>query len=70
VGVDRKAHVRQCTADLLLPCCLLSVLWQDTQEVINHPVLGPLARETLKRIDPEIEMEEAVMPLTRLPGRT
>lgn len=36
--------------------------------MVAHPVLGPLTRELLRRVDPEIVMEEAVLPVTRVPG--
>ncbi|KAJ9531874.1 hypothetical protein QJQ45_022011, partial [Haematococcus lacustris] len=39
----------------------------DADEVAAHPVLGPLARQVFGAIDPDIDVAEALLPLTRLP---
>lgn len=40
----------------------------DPQEITSHPVLGPLAKGILARIDTSLVAEESLMPITRLPG--
>lgn len=42
----------------------------ETQEIVDHPVLGPLSRNILLRVDPSggLRPEESVFPITRLPG--
>ncbi|KAK9841300.1 hypothetical protein WJX74_003515 [Apatococcus lobatus] len=40
----------------------------DTAEILQSPILGPLAREVVRRVDPNLDPEEAVPPLMNLPG--
>ncbi len=40
----------------------------DTSEILNSPVLGPLAREAVRRVDPSLDPQDAVPPLMNLPG--
>lgn len=40
----------------------------DTDEVLAHPILGPLALRAAAAFDPRLDPRETVMPLTRFPG--
>lgn len=40
----------------------------DSREILQNPILGPLAREFVRRVDPNLDPEEAVPPLMNLPG--
>lgn len=42
----------------------------EVDEVLEHPLFGPLVRSALQRVDPEGELKprESFFPLTRLPG--
>jgi hypothetical protein len=40
----------------------------DSDEILDSPVLGPLVRGLLQRVDPSLDPKESVLPLTRLPG--
>lgn len=39
----------------------------ETQQLIEHPVLGPLLTAALGRADPSLTPAESLLPLTRLP---
>jgi hypothetical protein len=47
-------------------CMIESV--QDTDEILAAPVLGPLARQAVRAIDPGLDPAETVMPVSTLPG--
>ncbi|KAG2447181.1 hypothetical protein HYH02_007924 [Chlamydomonas schloesseri] len=40
----------------------------DTDEVISHPLLGPLTQGLLARVSSALAPEESIFPITRLPG--
>lgn len=40
----------------------------DTDEILRSPFLGPLAKGLIARVDPSLDPQESVLPLTRLPG--
>ncbi|GAX74282.1 hypothetical protein CEUSTIGMA_g1731.t1 [Chlamydomonas eustigma] len=40
----------------------------ETEEQLRHPVLGPLFRGVLQGVSKELDPEESVFPLTRMPG--
>ncbi|GLC71454.1 hypothetical protein PLESTF_001117600 [Pleodorina starrii] len=39
----------------------------DTDEVISHPLLGPLTTGLLSRVSSELQPQESIFPITRLP---
>ncbi|GFR52573.1 hypothetical protein Agub_g15166, partial [Astrephomene gubernaculifera] len=39
----------------------------DTEEVLSHPLLGPLSRGLLRRLSDSLDPRESVFPITRLP---
>ncbi len=41
---------------------------QDSEEVLASPVLGPLAREAVRRVEPGSRPEDVVPPIATLPG--
>ena len=41
---------------------------KDTDEVLATPVLGPLAREAVRRVEPGSRPEDVVPPISTLPG--
>ena len=44
-------------------------LFMDTDEILAHPVLGPIVETLLKRLSgEETNLQEAVMPITKIPG--
>lgn len=44
-------------------------LWMDTDEILRHPVLGPLASALSKSMNStEMPPSEVVMPITTIPG--
>ena len=40
----------------------------DSDEIINHPLFGNLAKSAFRSFDPKLDVEEAVPPMTKLPG--
>ncbi len=40
----------------------------DTDEVVAHPVLGPLTAGLLSRVSSALDPAESIFPITRLPG--
>jgi hypothetical protein len=46
----------------------LHAAMQDTDEILATPVLGPLARQAVRAIDPSLDPTETVLPLATLPG--
>jgi hypothetical protein len=40
----------------------------DTDEMAAHPVLGPLIRGVVSRLELPMKPNEAVLPITKLPG--
>ena len=40
----------------------------DSDEVLRTPILGNLMRQLMQRVDPTLDLEESVPPLTNLPG--
>ena len=40
----------------------------DTDEILENPVLGPIAREVLARVAGPVDPREALFPITRIPG--
>lgn len=43
-------------------------LFLDTDEILEAPVLGPLARRAVEAIDPSLDPAETVLPVATLPG--
>lgn len=43
-------------------------LVMDTEDILSHPLLGPLARRVASSLAPGLPAEELVMPLAKLPG--
>lgn len=43
-------------------------LFMDTESILSNSILGPLARSAVGRIDPTLDVREAVLPITKLPG--
>eukprot|EP00798_Chlamydomonas_sp_ICE-L_P021422 gene21422-28386_t len=39
----------------------------ETDEQVDHPILGPIVRDILHRVDPKLSPNETLFPLTRLP---
>lgn len=40
----------------------------DTDEILSHPVLGPLARHVLRSYAPRLSPEDVVVPISKVPG--
>ncbi|KAG2493697.1 hypothetical protein HYH03_008211 [Edaphochlamys debaryana] len=42
-------------------------IMMDTDEVVSHPLLGPVMRGLLERLGPGLDPSESIFPVTRLP---
>jgi len=43
-------------------------LYMDTSEILSNPVLGPLATGISRRLSQGLDPDEAIFPITRIPG--
>ena len=49
-------------------CPSLEQVLMDTDDLVAHPLLGPVAKGLLARFDASLNPNESVFPITRLPG--